>query len=192
MVLSKKTLLVLQVITVEPGCYFIEPLLEEALQDPAKSEFLVKQVLEKFRRLGGVRLEDNVVGHSQRNSCPYFPTFPWQCACLYDGIVVYCSILWSCTIHFGSLTDQLPPMTVNRMMSWSLLMELILPLLSEEKILHFLGINLIVIRLWDATGMRHTPLEPHHLTVVFSHCTTTAQWWPYLLHSTAGDHSRWL
>ncbi len=54
----------LQVITVEPGCYFIEPLLEEALQDPAKSEFLVKQVLEKFRRLGGVRLEDNVVGHS--------------------------------------------------------------------------------------------------------------------------------
>ncbi len=65
MVLSKKTLLVLQVITVEPGCYFIEPLLEEALQDPAKSEFLVKQVLEKFWRLGGVRLEDNVVGHSQ-------------------------------------------------------------------------------------------------------------------------------
>jgi hypothetical protein len=38
----------------------------------------------------------------------------------------------------------------------------------------------------------HTPLEAHHLTVVFSHCTTTAQWWPYLLHSTAGDHSRWL
>jgi Xaa-Pro dipeptidase len=74
MVLSQKTLLVLQVITVEPGCYFIEPLLEEALQDPAKSEFLVKQVLEKFRRLGGVRLEDNVVvtadGCENLTKCP--------------------------------------------------------------------------------------------------------------------------
>ncbi len=213
MVLSKKTLLVLQVITVEPGCYFIEPLLEDALQDPAKSEFLVKQVLEKFRRLGGVRLEDNVVGHSQWNCCSFFPTFPWQCACLYDGIVVYCSILWSCTIHFGSLTDQLPPMTVNRMMSWSLL---ILSLLSEEKFYTSSCIpqsNNYEIDSWEVW---HTPLEAHHLTVVFSHCTTsafvimmsmeisqfswvifshcttTAQWWLYLLHSTAGAHSGWL
>ena len=49
------------VITVEPGCYFIEALLVPALQDPVKSKFLVESALQLFRHCGGVRLEDDVL-----------------------------------------------------------------------------------------------------------------------------------
>jgi Xaa-Pro dipeptidase len=36
-------------------------LIEQALADPAKSKFIVVEVLDRFRRFGGVRLEDVVV-----------------------------------------------------------------------------------------------------------------------------------
>lgn len=49
------------VITVEPGCYFIEALLVPALEDPIKSNFFVKSALEPFRYSGGVRLEDDIL-----------------------------------------------------------------------------------------------------------------------------------
>ena len=49
------------VITVEPGCYFIEALLVPALEDPVKSKFFVKSALEPFRHFGGVRLEDDIL-----------------------------------------------------------------------------------------------------------------------------------
>lgn len=48
-------------ITIEPGCYFIKPLLEKAYADPSQSKFLVKENLDRFWGFGGVRIEDDVL-----------------------------------------------------------------------------------------------------------------------------------
>lgn len=61
---SLRTARVLQagmVITVEPGVYFIEPLLNAAFADEKQSKFLVKEVIDRFRGFGGVRIEDDVI-----------------------------------------------------------------------------------------------------------------------------------
>lgn len=48
-------------VTIEPGCYFIKPLLEKAYADPNQSKFLVKENLDRFWNFGGVRIEDDVL-----------------------------------------------------------------------------------------------------------------------------------
>lgn len=42
------------VLTVEPGIYFIDHLLDEALADPARACFFNREVLQSFRGFGGV------------------------------------------------------------------------------------------------------------------------------------------
>ena len=49
------------VLTVEPGIYFINHLLDQALADPAQSCFFDSQVLARFRGFGGVS-EGDVTG----------------------------------------------------------------------------------------------------------------------------------
>lgn len=48
------------VITVEPGVYFIDYLIDKAFNDPIQSKYLVKEEIEKYRGVGGVRIEDNI------------------------------------------------------------------------------------------------------------------------------------
>ncbi|ALC46571.1 Dip-C [Drosophila busckii] len=48
-------------VTIEPGCYFIKRLMDNALADPKISKFINVAVLERFRNFGGVRIEDDVL-----------------------------------------------------------------------------------------------------------------------------------
>ena len=57
----RRTLKENMVVTVEPGLYFIDQLLDQALQDPNISKFINPTVLAKFRHIGGVRIEDDVL-----------------------------------------------------------------------------------------------------------------------------------
>jgi hypothetical protein len=57
---TARTLEAGMVLTVEPGCYFMEPLLQPALADPKTKDFFDVSVLQRFRGFGGVRLEDVV------------------------------------------------------------------------------------------------------------------------------------
>ncbi|KAK1756564.1 putative Xaa-Pro aminopeptidase [Echria macrotheca] len=49
------------VITVEPGIYFCNFIIEPFLRDPKHSKYIDAAVLEKYWDVGGVRIEDNIV-----------------------------------------------------------------------------------------------------------------------------------
>jgi Xaa-Pro dipeptidase len=49
------------VLTVEPGCYFINHLLDRAFADPDLSKFLVADRINEYRGSGGVRIEEDVI-----------------------------------------------------------------------------------------------------------------------------------
>lgn len=49
------------VITVEPGIYFVEFTMEKAFKDESKSKFLNIDLIKQYYDFGGVRIEDDVI-----------------------------------------------------------------------------------------------------------------------------------
>ncbi|KAK0181548.1 hypothetical protein PV327_003824 [Microctonus hyperodae] len=58
---TARTLLAGMVLTIEPGCYFIDSLLDSALANDEQKKFINADRLKTFRGFGGVRIEDDVL-----------------------------------------------------------------------------------------------------------------------------------
>jgi Xaa-Pro dipeptidase len=55
-----------QVFTIEPGLYFIDSLLAK-LKGSEQSKFINWNAVDEFRPFGGIRIEDNIIVHRERN-----------------------------------------------------------------------------------------------------------------------------
>uniref|UniRef100_A0A7N0UY93 Xaa-Pro dipeptidase n=1 Tax=Kalanchoe fedtschenkoi TaxID=63787 RepID=A0A7N0UY93_KALFE len=62
------------VITVEPGCYFIDALLVPAMENPRTSRFFNHELINKFRGFGGVRIESDL--HITSEGCMNMTNVP--------------------------------------------------------------------------------------------------------------------
>eukprot|EP01134_Creolimax_fragrantissima_P006068 CFRG6068T1 len=48
------------VLTVEPGCYFVDAVLDPLLEDPETARFFNREMLATYRGFGGVRIEEDI------------------------------------------------------------------------------------------------------------------------------------
>lgn len=55
-----------QVFTIEPGLYFIDSLLAK-LKSTEQSKYINWNVVDEFKPFGGIRIEDNIIVHRERN-----------------------------------------------------------------------------------------------------------------------------
>ncbi|XP_075216120.1 dipeptidase C isoform X3 [Lycorma delicatula] len=58
---TARTLLPGMVLTVEPGCYFNDVMLQKAMKNPDQAKFFNAAVLERVKNVGSVRIEDDVL-----------------------------------------------------------------------------------------------------------------------------------
>ena len=55
------------VVTCEPGLYFVDHMLQTALQDTKQKQLLCEKAIKSFQPFGGIRIEDNVLIQPQGN-----------------------------------------------------------------------------------------------------------------------------
>ncbi|MEP5944413.1 MAG: aminopeptidase P family protein, partial [Balneola sp.] len=58
---ARRELLPGMVVTIEPGIYFVPAVLEPAIADPEKNQFLNTEKVESLLGFGGVRIEDDII-----------------------------------------------------------------------------------------------------------------------------------
>ncbi|MEP2446867.1 MAG: aminopeptidase P family protein [Balneola sp.] len=58
---ARRELLPGMVVTIEPGIYFVPAVLEPAITDPEKNQFLNTEKVESLLGFGGVRIEDDII-----------------------------------------------------------------------------------------------------------------------------------
>ena len=44
------------IMTVEPGCYFIDFIINKALEDPDRNKYINAEKIDEYKEVGGIRL----------------------------------------------------------------------------------------------------------------------------------------